>query len=145
MCLTLSLLTQWQVHLQRNTLSSKWGQGCFFPLLHFLQPELLDGLLFCNVLLFQHRSILFKSVQGFQNMTRADAEEHHCFLMHYLSRQHAEHLLISIYCTQETALMLQLLLMQEGANLPKSQDTLLCYGRRYINSNNDKFWNCATF
>lgn len=50
MCLIRSFFHHCQVHLQRNTLSSQWVQCCFFPSLHYLQPKLLDALLFCIVL-----------------------------------------------------------------------------------------------
>lgn len=55
-------------------------------------------------------------------MGRANAQEHHCFLVHYLSRQRAEFLLLSECCMPETLLVLQLLLMQEEAALLKRQD-----------------------
>lgn len=71
-------------------------------------------------------------------MGRADTQEHLCFLMYYLSRQHAVYLLTSACCMPETPLMLQLLLTQEGAALLKRQDILPCYGRRVNNSNNDQ-------
>jgi len=70
-------------------------------------------------------------------MGRANAQEHHSFLMYSLSREHAEYLLISEYCMPETPLVLQLLLMQEDATLIKRQGTLPRCGRRVINSNND--------
>lgn len=71
-------------------------------------------------------------------MGRADAQEHRCFLMYCLSRQHAVHLLTSAHCMPETPLTLQLLLIQEKAALLKRQDILPCYGRRVINSNSNQ-------